>query len=107
MNRKIIGTQERPRMSVYRSNKAIYVQIIDDSASKTLASSSSLDFQKGAGARIGSNCRIADAIKVGVDVAKKAMDKGINKIVFDRGEYKFHGQVKALADAAREKGLIF
>ncbi len=108
MKRKIIGTQEKPRMSVYRSNRAIYVQIINDSVSETLAYASSLDIEK-ADAK-GSkffNCTIADATIVGADVAQKALSKGIQKVVFDRGNYKFHGKVKALADAAREAGLVF
>ena len=108
MNKKIIGTNEKPRMSVYRSNTAIYVQLVDDSVSKTLASSSSLELKsKSNSSDKKSNCTIVDASNVGADLAKKALDSGIKKVVFDRGNYRFHGKVKALADAAREAGLVF
>ena len=96
---KISGTTERPRMSVFRSNKGIYVQIIDDLAGHTLVSSSSKGLEGG------TKCEVA--AKVGADIAKKAMDKGITQVVFDRNGYLFHGRVKSLADAAREAGLKF
>ena len=96
---KISGTPERPRMSVFRSNKGIYVQIIDDLAGNTLVSSSSKGLEGGTKTEV--------AAKVGADIAKKAMDKGITQVVFDRNGYLFHGRVKSLADAAREAGLKF
>jgi len=99
---KIHGTPERPRLNVYRSNKNIYAQIIDDVAGHTLVSASTLekDFE-GAG-----NNKDA-AAKVGELIAKRALEKNITTVVFDRGGYLYHGRVKALADAARENGLQF
>ena len=96
---KITGTSERPRMSVFRSNKGIYVQIIDDLAGNTLVASSSKGLEGGTKTEV--------AAKVGADIAKKAMEKGITTVVFDRNGYLFHGRVKSLADAAREAGLKF
>ena len=96
---KISGTPERPRMSVFRSNKGIYVQVIDDIAGTTLVAASSKGLEGGTKTEI--------AAKVGADIAKKAMDKGITQVVFDRNGYLFHGRVKSLADAAREAGLKF
>ena len=96
---KISGTPERPRMSVYRSNKGIYVQLIDDLAGTTLVSASSKGIEEGT--------KIEIAAKVGADIAKKALEKGINEVVFDRNGYLFHGRVKSLADAARGAGLKF
>lgn len=98
------GTGERPRLSVHRSNKAIYVQAIDDLQGITLASSSSLD----KGIREAAQGTKTDlAKKVGEDIARRLKECGVEKVVFDRGWYKFHGRVKALADAAREGGLDF
>ena len=96
---KISGTAARPRMSVFRSNKAIYVQLIDDLAGATLCASSSKGMEGGTKTEV--------AAKVGADIAKKAMDKGITEVVFDRNGYLFHGRVKSLADAARGAGLKF
>ena len=96
---KISGTPERPRMSVFRSNKGIYVQVIDDIAGTTLVASSSKGLEGGTKTEV--------AAKVGADIAKKAMEKGITQVVFDRNGYLFHGRVKSLADAAREAGLKF
>ena len=96
---KISGTPTRPRMSVFRSNKAIYVQLIDDLGGTTLCSSSSKGLEGGTKTEV--------AAKVGADIAKKAMDKGITEVVFDRNGYLFHGRVKSLADAARGAGLKF
>ncbi|MDP1621912.1 MAG: 50S ribosomal protein L18 [Bacteroidales bacterium] len=102
--RKIIqGTPDRPRMTVFRSSKAIYVQLIDDQAGKTLVSSSSLE--KGMKDQKGTKTEIAKA--VGKHVAEKALQTGIEKVVFDRNGYLYHGRVKSLADAAREGGLKF
>lgn len=96
---KISGTAARPRMTVFRSNKQIYVQFIDDLAGVTLASASSKGIEEG------TKCEIA--AKVGELAAKKAIEAGINEVVFDRNGYLFHGRVKSLADAARNGGLKF
>ena len=96
---KISGTAERPRMSVFRSNKGIYVQLIDDLAGRTLLAASSKGLEGGT--------KIEVAAKVGAEIAKKAMENGITTVVFDRNGYLFHGRVKSLADAAREAGLKF
>jgi large subunit ribosomal protein L18 len=97
---KVNGTAERPRLAVKKSLKYIYVQLIDDASGKTLASASSKEADtKGANA--------AAAKAVGALIAKKAKDKGVKRVVFDRGGYLYHGNIKALADAARENGLEF
>lgn len=96
---RISGTAERPRMSVFRSNKQIYVQVIDDLAGKTLVSASSKGISEGTKSEI--------AAKVGEAIAQKAIAAGINEVVFDRNGYLFHGRVKSLADAARNGGLKF
>src|SRR5512140_3097847 len=102
IRRAVAGTSERPRLAIFKSQKYIYAQVIDDAAGKTLASASSRD--KDSGAR-GANAAAAKA--VGALIAKRAKDKGISRVVFDRGGYQYHGNVKALADAARENGLEF
>src|SRR5881392_929295 len=99
---KIAGTSERPRLAVFKSLKHIYAQVIDDASGKTIASASSRD--KDSSAK-GANTAAAKAL--GALIAKKAKDKGINRVVFDRGGYLYHGNIKALADAARENGLEF
>ncbi|MBQ0022103.1 MAG: 50S ribosomal protein L18 [Prevotellaceae bacterium] len=96
---KISGTAERPRMSVFRSNKQIYVQVIDDDAQKTLVSASSLGLEK--------TNKSEQAAKVGEMIAKKALEAGITTVVFDRNGYLYHGRVKEVADAARNGGLKF
>ncbi|MDE6353171.1 MAG: 50S ribosomal protein L18 [Muribaculaceae bacterium] len=96
---KISGTAQRPRMSVFRSNKQIYVQLIDDLSGKTLASASSKGIEEGTKTEI--------AAKVGQAIAQAAQAAGITEVVFDRNGYLFHGRVKSLADAAREGGLKF
>jgi len=103
---KIFGTPERPRLSVYRSLKHIYAQIIDDTKGHTLVAMSSLSKEIRDEVK---NCKTkTDVIRVvGLALAKKALEKGITKVVFDRNGYKYHGRVKALAEAAREGGLIF
>ena len=99
---KISGTSERPRLNVYRSERHIYAQVIDDTRGMTLCSASSLEKSfEGAG----SNKEAAR--KVGLTVAERAVAKGIDSVVFDRGGYLYHGRVKELADAAREGGLKF
>jgi len=107
MRRNLSGTAARPRLSVFKSNKYIYAQIIDDVAGHTLASASSFDAElvKAGGLKSTSNLDAAKA--VGTQVAKKALDKGIDTIVFDRSGYVYHGKVQAVADAAREAGLKF
>ncbi|HTX34609.1 MAG TPA: 50S ribosomal protein L18 [Bryobacteraceae bacterium] len=102
IRRKLRGTAERPRLAVFRSVAHIYVQVIDDIAGTTLVSASSVD--KG-GKTNGGNVAAAKAI--GKLVAERAKEKGIGKVVFDRGGYIYHGRVKALADAARAAGLEF
>ena len=99
---KISGTPERPRMSVFRSNKQIYVQLIDDEAGRTLAQASTLELKD---LKNGGN--VAAATEVGTLIAKRALELNISKVVFDRGGYLYHGRVKALADAARAAGLEF
>ena len=93
---------ERPRLSVFRSSKNIYAQIIDDRAGVTLAAASSLEGGKGA-----AGADTEAAAKVGKLVAERALEKGLKDVVFDRGGYIYHGRIKALADAAREAGLNF
>jgi large subunit ribosomal protein L18 len=101
---KIIGTTERPRMSVYRSNRHIYVQIIDDMQRKTLVAMSTEDkiFDS---TELNGKCE--QAKKIGLLIAEKAKTAGIEKVVFDRGGYLYHGRVKALSEGAREGGLQF
>ncbi len=102
---KIMGTPERPRLNVYRSNKNIYAQVIEDQSGRTLVSASSLEPGLRSEVDRGNN-RVA-ARKVGELLAKRAIEKGIKEIVFDRGGYLYHGRVKELADGAREEGLHF
>ena len=99
---KISGTSERPRLSVYRSNKGIYAQVIDDVAAKTLVAASTLDKEVKTKAS-----NIEAAKEVGDLIAKRAIKAGIKTVVFDRGGYIYHGKIKALAEAAREAGLEF
>lgn len=105
VRRKILGTPERPRLCVFRSSKHIYAQIIDDVNSTTLVAASTLDEAlKGKLAYTGNK---SAAREVGKLIGNKAKEKGINKVVFDRGGYLYHGRVKELADGAREAGLEF
>ena len=99
---KISGTPERPRLSVFRSNLDIYVQLIDDSTGTTLAAASSRDKEF---TRTGT--KINQSAEVGKAIAAKALSKGISTVVFDRGGYLYHGRIKSLADGAREGGLKF
>jgi large subunit ribosomal protein L18 len=105
IRKKVHGTQARPRLCVFRSNKHIYAQIVDDSQGSTLASACSRDAETKGGIKNGGN--IAAAKAVGKMVAQRAIGKGISDVLFDRGGYIYHGRVKALADAAREAGLKF
>ena len=101
---KIAGTAQRPRLNVYRSLNHIYTQLIDDASGTTLASASSAT---GSTLEKNSGGNVAAARLVGKLIAERAQEKGISRIVFDRGGYLYHGRVKALADAAREAGLEF
>jgi ribosomal protein L18, bacterial type len=103
IRQKVKGTAERPRLAVFRSLKHIYAQVIDDRQGRTLVAASSNEKSFGAG----SGGNIEGARQVGKLVAERAQQKGIKKVVFDRGGYLYHGRVKALADAAREAGLEF
>lgn len=97
---RVKGAEKRPRLVVFRSNKKIYAQLIDDLSRKTLASASDVKEKK-------SGKKAETAKKVGLELAKKAKEKGITECVFDRAGYKYHGRVKALAEGAREGGLKF
>ncbi len=105
LRKKISGTLERPRLAVFRSHHHIYAQLIDDSAGHTLVAASTLDADlkdqsSGSG-------KVDSATAVGTSIAQKAKDAGVERVVFDRGGYAYHGRVKALAEAAREVGLEF
>ena len=100
---KIEGTSERPRLNVYRSGKHIYAQIIDDTTKSTLASASTLDKTL----ELTSTANKEAAKKIGETIAKKAIEKGVESVVFDRSGYIYHGRIKELADGAREAGLKF
>jgi large subunit ribosomal protein L18 len=102
---KVIGTPQRPRLSVYRSLVHIYAQLIDDSTGKTLAAGSDKEISKPAKSDM--SVKVAKAYALGQALAAKAKQAGIEQVVFDRGGYKYHGRVKALADGAREGGLKF
>ena len=105
VRKKIRGTPERPRLSVFRSARHIYAQIIEDVNGRTLVAASTLSGELKDGLKSSGNVEAARA--VGVLVAKKALEKGIKKVVFDRNGFRYHGRVKALAEAAREGGLEF
>ena len=105
VRRKIAGTTQRPRLCVFRSSNNIYAQIIDDANRVTLTAASSLDAEVKGAVNHGGNKEAAKM--VGAMIAKRAIEKGITEVVFDRGGYLYHGRVKALADAAREAGLKF
>jgi large subunit ribosomal protein L18 len=98
---KVVGTAERPRLSVYRSNKGIYAQLIDDGAGVTLAAAEIRHLEGSTGSKS------EQAAKVGRLVAERGRARGVERVVFDRGGYLYHGRVKALADGAREGGLVF
>jgi large subunit ribosomal protein L18 len=101
IRRKLTGTTVRPRLSVHRSLNHIYAQVIDDQTGETLVSASTLALK----AKTGGN--VAAAKEIGKAIAERAVEKGVKKVVFDRGGYLYHGRIKALADAAREAGLEF
>ncbi|MSS64086.1 50S ribosomal protein L18 [Velocimicrobium porci] len=102
---RFAGTAERPRLAVFRSNNHMYAQIIDDTVGNTLVSASTL--QKDVKAELEKTNNVDAAAKLGEVIAKKALDKGITNVVFDRGGFIYQGKIKALADAAREAGLQF
>ena len=103
---RMMGTSERPRLNIYRSLNHIYAQVIDDANGVTIASASTVTGKKAKGAKTtGGN--LGSAKEVGKVIAQKAGEKGVKRVVFDRGGYIYHGRVKALADAAREAGLEF
>ena len=101
IRRKLSGTTERPRLSVHRSLNHIYAQVIDDQTGETLVSASTLAVKSKTGGNV------AAAKEIGKTIAERAVEKGVKKVVFDRGGYLYHGRIKALADAARESGLEF
>jgi large subunit ribosomal protein L18 len=105
VRKKVYGTAERPRLNVYRSEKHIYAQIINDDLGTTIVAASTIDKELKDKVGAGSNKEAAKI--VGELVAKRAVDKGIKQVVFDRGGYIYHGRIKELADAAREAGLEF
>ena len=105
IRKSLVGSPERPRLSVFRSDKHIYAQVIDDLAGRTLASASSANTDVRGELKNGGN--IAAAKKVGAAIAAKAKEIGVTKVAFDRGGRMYHGRIKALADAAREAGLQF
>src|SRR4249920_2761767 len=105
VRRKVQGSAERPRLAVFKSGKHIYAQVIDDATGKTVAHASSLDAGLKKEGKAGAN--VGTAKRVGKLVADRAKEKGVARVVFDRGGYIYHGKVKALADAAREGGLEF
>ena len=108
---KVIGTAERPRLSVFRSNKHLYAQLIDDVSGKTMVSSSSMEFKKNKKIKSIRKTEKTDDVgyaeKIGDVLIEKALAKGIKEAVFDRGGYAYHGNIKKLADAARKGGLRF
>jgi len=101
IRRKLSGTEERPRLNVYRSLNHIYAQVIDDQNGETIVATSTLALKLKTGGNV------AAAKEIGKSFAEKAVEKGIKKVVFDRGGFLYHGRIKALADAAREAGLEF
>ncbi len=102
---RVVGTPERPRLSVFRSLKHMYAQVIDDTQGLTLAAASTLD--PSLRGSLASLPKVEEAARVGALVAERARAAGITKVVFDRGGYLYHGRVQKLADAAREAGLVF
>ncbi len=103
IRKKVAGTSEKPRLSVFRSNARIYAQVIDDTKGETLVSASSIELDTTNKASVNAE----DAKKVGIKLAEKAIAAGVTSVVFDRNGYLYHGKVKALADGAREGGLKF
>jgi large subunit ribosomal protein L18 len=107
VRKHVNGTSERPRLSVFRSLNHIYAQVIDDSNGVTLVSASTIDATLCASGALNGKSRIEQSAEVGKTVAERALDAGVKEVVFDRGGFKYHGRVKALAEASREAGLKF
>lgn len=105
LRNRISGTPQRPRLAVFRSNNHMYAQIIDDTVGNTIVSASTLE--KDVKAELEKTNNVDAAAKVGAVIAKRALEKGVTQVVFDRGGYIYQGKVQALADAAREAGLSF
>ncbi len=107
VRKHVQGTSERPRLNVFRSLNHIYAQVIDDTTGSTLASASTVDSKLAASGDLKGKSPTEQAELVGKTVAERALDAGVNQVVFDRGGYKYHGRVKALAEGSREAGLKF
>ena len=107
IRKKLAGSDERPRLNVYRSLNHIYAQVIDDGKGVTIVSASTASGRKEAKGKKKTGGNLASAKEIGKLIAQRAQEKGVKKVVFDRGGYLYHGRVKALADAAREAGLEF
>ena len=107
VRKRLSGTLERPRLNVFRSLNHIYAQVIDDARGVTLVSASSIDANIRGSEELNGKTKTGQAVIVGKLVAERALEAGITQVVFDRGGYKYHGRVKALADASREAGLKF
>jgi large subunit ribosomal protein L18 len=107
IRRKMQGTTERPRLNVYRSLNHMYAQVIDDHSGVTIVSANTAEGKKGQKGSKKTGGNVASAKEIGKLIAERAKEKGIKKVVFDRGGYLYHGRIKALADAAREAGLEF
>lgn len=107
VRRQVSGTTERPRLNVFRSLNHIYAQVIDDSKGVTLVSASTVDNNLRTAGILKDKSRIGQASEVGKAIAERALEAGVKEVVFDRGGYRYHGRVKALAEATREAGLKF
>ena len=107
LRKRIEGTAERPRLAIFRSSRHIYAQVINDLENKTLVGTSDLGLEAGEGGKSDEGGKKTTAKKVGAAIAKKCLEKGIDKVVFDRAGFKYHGRVSALAEGAREAGLKF
>ena len=107
VRKKIIGTPKVPRLAVFRSNKHIYAQLIDDVSKVTIVDSSEKNIPAAAGNASEKNNKLNKAFEVGANLAKKATRKNIKKVIFDRGGFKYHGRIKSLAEGAKKGGLIF
>ena len=105
IRKRVTGTAERPRLAVHFSGKHIYAQVIDDNAGRTVVAAATTDTKVVSDSKAGANC--ASAEKVGKAIAERLLSKKIDKVIFDRGGFQYHGKVKALADAAREGGIKF
>lgn len=105
MRNHLVGTASRPRLAVFRSNAHMYAQVIDDEAGRTIVSASTA--QKDVKAELEKTNDVAAAAYLGTVIGKKAVDAGIKEVIFDRGGFIYHGKIQALADAAREAGLVF